>query len=126
MRKIEPLRSKVTGPLADLLRFLSLRRVVSDLGRLPAHPVLHRGEPGQVDGLPDYFRGRPAEFFDHLVKFSARLFIHAYGYNFHGLSVTRSVLHAEVHPAGLHIVSTCYPYALHTSWRRSVILPWPR
>ena len=74
MRKMEPLRSKVTGPLADLLRFLSLRRIVSDLGRLPAHP---------------------AELFDDLVKFPARLFIHAYGHNFHEPSVTRSVLHSS-------------------------------
>src|ERR1019366_8524797 len=90
---MEPLRGKVAGPFAELLGFLSLRGIAGDLGRLPAHPVLHGGEPGKVDGLADHLRCRPAELFDHLVKFFARLFVHAYGHDFHGLSVTRSVLH---------------------------------
>jgi hypothetical protein len=74
---MEPLRSKVTGPLAELLRFLSLCRIVGNLGRLPAHPVLHGREPGKMDSLPDHLRCRSAELFHYLVEFFARLFVHA-------------------------------------------------
>lgn len=72
IRKIEPLRSKITGPFPDPFSLFALSRIACDLGRLPTHLVLHGGEPGQVDRLPDHPRRGLAEFGRDLVEFLAR------------------------------------------------------
>src|SRR5215469_1352872 len=126
IRKTEPLRSKISGPLPDPFRLFSLGRIAGDLGRFPAHLVLHGREPGQVDRLPDHHGCGLAEFGRHLVEFLACLLIYSNCHHIHDDNVTRIVLRGKrlavrsghaLRPARLSR-ARLPPHPFSTTWRR--------